>query len=484
MPRKSTRTLSLPLESIEQPPERRQYRPTGRLALDPRAFFMFFDDVDAPETEMVDGVAVVGVRGPLSQHPSWWMDSYEDIAARVQAALDGGAQAIVMSIASPGGDLAGCLDTARALKAMTAEAEVPLVAFADGLTASAGYALACVADHLVVSGTSEVGSIGVIEAIYDNTAMHAELGVKVSIIASGARKADYWPEQVTTAEAEAAAQQRIDELAEQFFELVADHRPVLSVDAVRALEASLFVGGTAVELGLADEVGTLATAIARALGEERQEEPERSAAPGRSPGGGPSASKRGMAMASEATPPDPEETPDPDAATPAGEEALQVLQQGLGLDDEEAVLQWAREFVAQQGAGDGADQAAAAAVTAITNLAGRVAALEGTVKPMASERIERQVDDVIRAGKATPSEKPALVALAQQSPQLFKQLTGSRVAMPGAVTDSPSPEGSSGPPNVKDEIARLTGKQAFAFSQAKGRKMSDADALAWARGVN
>lgn len=243
-----------------------------RAAFEPRAFGFFFDPPPMPKTEMRDGVALVGIRGPLKHHAErWGLDSYEAIRGRVVEALEAKPKAVVLCIDSPGGDANGCMDVAREIRALAARAGVPLYAHVEGTCASAAYALACAAERIVVSPSAVVGSIGVIDALVDVTGQDAMFGVRFELIASGARKTDGNPHSPITDEAKFAARERVGDLADLFFGLVAESRAGATPDALRGLEAGLVVGAKAVGLKLADEVKTLPELIASIAGSTTEE---------------------------------------------------------------------------------------------------------------------------------------------------------------------------------------------------------------------
>lgn len=241
---------------------RRAYDRSGVLALEPQAFFeLFFAEPEAIENAVIGDVEVVAIRGPLDQHADGWCDSYEAIADRVRLACEGPRTAIVLRIDSPGGEAAGVFEASRSLRAMAQAAGKALIAFVDGRAHSAGYALACAAERIVVSDTATVGSIGVINTRPDLTAMDAARGVRYAVVASGARKTDGHPH-VAVSEGELTATQTIvDSVAAVFFDLVGELRG-MGADAARATEAGVFHGPAALAAGLVDEIGTFDGLIA------------------------------------------------------------------------------------------------------------------------------------------------------------------------------------------------------------------------------
>lgn len=234
------------------------------------------DPADGPDVYTLDGdVAIVGIDGPLSQRAwSCWMfegDGYDAIVQRAQTALDDPeARALVLRIDSPGGEVAGCFDAVRAIRAMATAAGKPVVAYADEMACSAAYALACAAEKIIVPDTGMVGSVGVILSLTSRAGQLAAQGVSVNLITSGAAKADGHPALALADDARARMQADIDHLARVFAAEVAKARP-LDAAQVLALEARTLLGAEAVAAGLADTIGTLSTALttARALADAR-----------------------------------------------------------------------------------------------------------------------------------------------------------------------------------------------------------------------
>src|SRR5690606_8379409 len=113
---------------------------------------------------------------------------------------------------------------------------------------SAAYALATAASYIAAPPSAQIGSIGVLRPLVDASRQAEMFGLKFTLVASGARKTDGAPEVPTSDEAIAEAQRHVNELAEMFFALVAEHRGV-SADEVRALEAGIVHGAEAKRRG-------------------------------------------------------------------------------------------------------------------------------------------------------------------------------------------------------------------------------------------
>lgn len=231
-----------------------RYAPSGLCAIEPSAFGLEFPVRGHSEPfrlEADSGVAVVEVCGPLT-YDGYIFESYRSVASRVRAALESSAHTVVLHIASPGGDVFGAFDTSRELRRAASAAGKRLVAFTDAQCCSSAYALASAADEIVVASSAVVGSIGVIYTLVDSTQADAEMGLRFSVVMSGARKADGNPHVPLSEDALKAAQQAVDAMAAEFFALVREHR---NFDPA-PLEAATFIGREAVTRRLADRVET------------------------------------------------------------------------------------------------------------------------------------------------------------------------------------------------------------------------------------
>lgn len=239
----------------------RRFAPQGPLALDPKAFGMLLLMPYQPVTQDRGGVTVLSVRGPINQFRDVFCESYESIVERVDAALAARPKALVLSIASPGGVVSGCFEAADRIRSAAKAAGVPLIAYADGTCASAAYALACAADRIVAPATATVGSIGVIAEVRDTRAADAMQGVSVSLLRSGELKAAGNPHESSVGPMGTALQAQVDRQAMEFYAYVGARRG-LPADAVRALQANVFIGSDAQAQGLTDATQTLDELVA------------------------------------------------------------------------------------------------------------------------------------------------------------------------------------------------------------------------------
>jgi len=241
----------------------------GAAGFRPKAESRYKPGADAEPFDRNGELAVVGVSGPLAQRAwSCWMfsgDGYDAIVQRAAAAFnDRDTRGVVLRLDSPGGEVAGCFEAVRTLRAMARESGKPLVAYVDEMACSAAYALACAASEIVAPDTGLVGSIGVIMTVESYAEQLAAEGVSIALITSGAAKADGHPAVALSDDARARLQADVDQLAQVFAAEVAAGRPALDAKAALGLDARVLIGGAAVAAGLADHVGPLSVALERA----------------------------------------------------------------------------------------------------------------------------------------------------------------------------------------------------------------------------
>jgi ClpP class serine protease len=137
---------------------------------------------------MVGSVAVITIDGPLSRRASWWSEmleipTYDAIWSALELVdRDGGIKAALLRFNTPGGEADGCGELADYVAAVASRK--PLVAYVEGLCASAGIWLASQCTRIVGHETSEEGSIGVRWTLWDFSEAYASVGIKQREIVS------------------------------------------------------------------------------------------------------------------------------------------------------------------------------------------------------------------------------------------------------------------------------------------------------------
>ena len=225
------------------------------------------DPAMSADRQNLEGIAVLPILGTLVRRSSYLgaasgLTSYHDIEAMAESAFaDPQVKAVLLEIDSSGGEAGGVFDLAQRLRALAQTSGKPLWAIADEAALSAAYAIACAADRLWLTRTAEVGSIGVVAVHVDESVADAKAGLAYTFLHAGRHKVDGHPHAPLPAPVAADIQTDIEQLHAQFIALVAGFRR-LSVDAIRDTEARVYRGEAALQVGLADQIGTRSEAIA------------------------------------------------------------------------------------------------------------------------------------------------------------------------------------------------------------------------------
>jgi len=239
-------------------------------SLDMAAIFgvQFNGEPDRPYA-FAEGIAFVPVRGSLINrcNYSWggYITGYKYITAMVAAITqDPGVKGVVFDVDSYGGEAAGCFETGRFIREALTAAKIPSMAMVDSNAQSAGYALACAADRVVLIPSGRAGSIGAIMMHWDMSREMEMEGEKVTIFAAGSHKADGHPFGPLPADVAAAFQARIDTASANFCAYVAEMRGK-PVQAITDLQAASFDAPQSLALGLVDSVAPAPEAFAAFL---------------------------------------------------------------------------------------------------------------------------------------------------------------------------------------------------------------------------
>jgi signal peptide peptidase SppA len=225
---------------------------------------------------MAGTVAVIPIYGVLIPRADMFTQmsggtSVQRLQASFQDALDDkDVTAIVLDIDSPGGAAALIPEFAAVIRA--ARGEKPIVAVANHMAASAAYWLGAQAGEFVLTPSGEVGSVGVLAAHDDISAMQEKLGVKTTLVSAGKFKTEMNPFEPLSDEARAEIQRRVDEVYTVFLADVAKGRRV-SVDTVRTDfgQGRMVTAQAALAAGMVDRVETFDAAIARLSRPEMQQ---------------------------------------------------------------------------------------------------------------------------------------------------------------------------------------------------------------------
>lgn len=198
--------------------------------------------------------------GRVGFFPAAGMDAFR--ASLRQAADDKDVAAIVLDIDSPGGTVDGTAETAAAVAA--AAAKKPVIAVANALACSAACWIAAQANEFVMAPHAVTGSIGVIAMHTDMSAFYREkMGVNVTLIRSGARKAEGDPYNPLSDQARLGLEAMVQSATADFLSAIAvGRRMSIKAATERFADGRAMLAEEALSTGLADRVATLEAVVA------------------------------------------------------------------------------------------------------------------------------------------------------------------------------------------------------------------------------
>lgn len=223
---------------------------------------------------VVDGILQIPVKGVLLNNFAYqlydWATGYDYIWQAFKRGCADFAIGEIKGIAflsdSPGGMVAGCWDNVDRMVALKASTGVPVRAWAHESAYSAAYGTICFADHITVSRTGGVGSIGTVTGHLDRSGAMKQAGLVFTYIASDPSKVEGNSYEPLSEGAKARIQSRIDELNAIFVSAVARGRGLEESVIRDDLKAHTYTATQAVSNGLADAIGTLEDATSAFAG--------------------------------------------------------------------------------------------------------------------------------------------------------------------------------------------------------------------------
>ena len=200
-------------------------------------------------------VGVVEIKGEIAAGSD---ASAEFVNAALRAAFeDEGAKAVVLLINSPGGSpvQAGMMNDE--ILRLKAKYKKPVYAVVEETCASAAYYIAVSADQIFVDKASIVGSIGVLMDGFGFTGLMDKLGVERRLLTAGENKGFLDPFSAQSDKQRAFAQTMLNQIHQQFIAVVKAGRGKRLKETPEMFSGLFWTGQQAIELGLADQLGTL-----------------------------------------------------------------------------------------------------------------------------------------------------------------------------------------------------------------------------------
>src|SRR5450830_1427022 len=213
---------------------------------------LFQHEVDnsAPHTALVD------IDGEIDSEGSGSASAV--IPALDRAFSESGAVAVILRINSPGGSpvQAGMInDEIVRLRSQYPDKKLYVVVVE--MCASGGYYIAAAADKIFVNKASVVGSIGVLMDGFGFTGVMEKVGVERRLLTAGENKGFMDPFSPLTDKHKAYAQGMLNEIHQQFIDVVRAGRGKRLKETPEMFSGLFWTGAKAVEMGLADDFGTV-----------------------------------------------------------------------------------------------------------------------------------------------------------------------------------------------------------------------------------
>ncbi|HZH46409.1 MAG TPA: signal peptide peptidase SppA [Roseococcus sp.] len=171
-----------------------------------------------------------------------------------RAGRDASLRAVIVSIDSPGGSVAGGEGLHRAIVRLRAAGK-PVVAVMAGTAASAGYMVALPAERIFAREATLTGSIGVILQSFEASELMARLGLRAEALASGPLKDQPSPFRPLTEEGRAALRTVIEDMQSQFVAKVMQGRNMEEAPVRALADGRVLTGRQALAAGLVDAIG-------------------------------------------------------------------------------------------------------------------------------------------------------------------------------------------------------------------------------------
>lgn len=215
-------------------------------------------DLDKPAN--VGKIGIINIHGSLTNKPVESLcgatgTSYAGLTDQMSTLIGMGCNTVVFDISSGGGEAFNCFQTADAIRKMADDSGVYMISYVQDCAASAAYALCVMSDEVVAHPQGQVGSIGVLIALMNNSKALEKEGFTRTFVTAGANKIPFDADGGFRDDFLASLQEQVDELYGEFVAHVSKYTG-LSVEEIKATQASMFRANKALEMGLINSVKT------------------------------------------------------------------------------------------------------------------------------------------------------------------------------------------------------------------------------------
>lgn len=211
-----------------------------------------------------DKVLQIAVRGAIAEAGSAILGAAGGSVSQLQrglrrAATDDAVVGVLLYVDSPGGGVTASDEMYQAIRRFRREHPgKPVMTLFGDIAASGGYYIAVATEHIVARRSTITGSIGVIMSAWNFSEAAKRFGVEQIAIRSERTpfKDMLSPTRPMQPAEQAMLTSIVDELFDQFVDVVDEGRPGLDRDGVlRAATGAIYTGSQAKALGLVDDLG-------------------------------------------------------------------------------------------------------------------------------------------------------------------------------------------------------------------------------------
>lgn len=246
-------------ENVKERQSNRRWRTFWRLivlGLTILAIYTYFAPFKKGASVLSNHTALIKLDGEIS---SGTTANAADVITALQAAFEspevGG---VILKINSPGGSpVQSGMIYDEMLRLRKANPEKHLYVVVEDICASGGYYIAAAGEKIFVDKASLVGSIGVIMSGFGFTSLMDKVGVERRVQTAGENKAMLDPFMKQNPKSTQSIQVMLDEIHQQFIKAVKDGRGTRLKESPDMFSGMVWNGSKAVELGLADDFGTV-----------------------------------------------------------------------------------------------------------------------------------------------------------------------------------------------------------------------------------
>ena len=178
--------------------------------------------------------------------------------------------AVALIINSPGGSPTQSSLIAEKIIKKSKQKNKKVIAFVEDVAASGGYWLACASDEIYIDTNSILGSIGVISPGFGFVELIKKIGIERRVYTSGKSKSFLDPFKAAKEDDIERLQGIQEQIHENFIEYVKKRRgsKIIEKDFNEVFSGLFWVGQKAIDLGLADGLGSIYDIVEKKFGKK------------------------------------------------------------------------------------------------------------------------------------------------------------------------------------------------------------------------